>query len=92
MPYTCTLPPFSHFSHHTHIPHPTGLLNQIFNLVYDLDVVSEHCFYSWRDEGTERFGRGNAIISVKTFFDWLENAETESEGEGEEGEEGEETR
>ena len=57
----------------------------MFNLVYDVDVVNELSFYRWRDKGTERFGRGNAVISVKTFFDWLENAETESEGEGEEG-------
>ena len=76
------LPPLAHTSH---TPDSTELLNQMFNLVYDVDVVNELSFYRWRDKGTERFGRGNAVISVKTFFDWLENAETESEGEGEEG-------
>ena len=50
-----------------------------------MDVVSEQSFYSWRDKGTERLGKGNAVISVKTFFDWLESAETESDGEGGEG-------
>ena len=57
----------------------------MFNLVYDVDVVSEQSFYSWRDKGTERLGKGNAVISVKTFFDWLESDETESDGEGGEG-------
>ena len=57
----------------------------MFNLVYDVDVVSEQSFYCWRDKGTERFGKGNAVISVKTFFDWLESAETESDGEGGDG-------
>ena len=57
----------------------------MFNLVYDVEVVSEQSFYSWRDKGTERLGKGNAVISVKPFLDWLESTETASEGEGEEG-------
>lgn len=57
--------------------HP-GLLNAIFNQLYDLEVVGEDAFLQWRDRGTESYGKGNAVISVKTFFDWLE---AESEGE-----------
>ena len=53
----------------------------MFNLVYDVEVVEENVFFWWRDHGTERFGKGNAIQSVKSFFDWLESAETESDGE-----------
>ena len=78
-----TLHPSS--SHITHTPHSTAILLQMFNLLYDLDVVYEHSLYRWRDKGTERFGKGNATTSTAKFFDWLESAETESEGEGEEG-------
>ena len=50
-----------------------------------MDVVYEQSLYSWKDKGTERFGKENAVISVKKFFDWLESPETESYGEEEEG-------
>ena len=56
----------------------------MFNIVYDVDVVSEQVFCGWRDKGTETFGKGKSVISVKIFFDWLECAESESDGEGEE--------
>jgi len=69
------------------LEHPPKLLNNMFNVVYDVDVVSEQVFCGWRDKGTETFGKGNSVISVKTFFDWLDCAETESDGEGVEGEE-----
>jgi len=71
---------------HTHTTR-TELLNNMFNVVYDVDVVSEQVFCGWRDKGTETFGKRNSEISVKTFFDWLDCAETESDGEGGEGEE-----
>ena len=50
-----------------------------------MDVVSEQPFFTWRDEGTELYGKRNAILSVKVLFDWLEGAETESNEEGEDG-------
>ena len=57
----------------------------MFNLLYDVDMVSEQSFFTWRDKGTELYGKRNAILSVKVLFDWLESAETESNEEGEDG-------
>ena len=60
----------------------TELLYQMFNAVYDCEVVGENSCYTWRDhaqEGVE--GKGTAIMSVKAFFDWLESAERESDPE-----------
>ena len=58
----------------------TELLCQMFNAVYDCEVVGENSCYTWRDraqEGVE--GKGTAVMSVKAFFDWLESAERESD-------------
>eukprot|EP00731_Ephydatia_muelleri_P015324 Em0008g1044a len=65
------------------LDHPPKLLYQMFNAVYDCEVVGENSCYTWRDraqEGVE--GKGTAIMSVKGFFDWLESAERESDPEG----------
>ena len=59
----------------------------MFNLVFDVDVVSEQSFYRWRDNGTKRFGKEIAVLSVQMFFDWLESAETDPDEEREEEEE-----
>ena len=45
-----------------------GLLNSIFNQIYDLEIVKEEEFRQWRDQGTERFGKGAAVATVKIFF------------------------
>ena len=47
----------------------------MFNLLFDVDVVSKQVFYGWRDKGTETFGKNSALMSVRTFFDWLGCAE-----------------
>ena len=60
----------------------TELLYQMFNAVYDCEVVGENSCYTWRDraqEGVE--GKSTAVMSVKGFFDWLESAERESDPE-----------
>ena len=51
----------------------------MFNQIYDLDIVGEEVFRRWRDKGTEAFGKGAAVITVKNFFDWLDGGETESD-------------
>ncbi len=49
----------------------------MFNIVHNLEVVEEDVFYAWKDKdmgelkGDELYGRGNAVMSVKGFFDWL---------------------
>ena len=47
--------------------------------MYDAEVVSEDEFYFWEREGTELYGRGNAILSVHSFFQWLKSANYEDE-------------
>ena len=47
------------------------LLYMMFNVIYNLDFVDEKQFYKWRDDDQEMFGKGNAIATVKRFFDWL---------------------
>ena len=55
------------------------MLNHMFNQIYDLEIVGEDMFRKWRDKGTEAYGKGAAVVSVKTFFDWLDSCETESD-------------
>lgn len=57
----------------------TGLLNGMFNQIYDLEIVGEEEFRRWRDKGTENYGKGAAVTTVKSFFDWLDSGETESD-------------
>ena len=57
----------------------TGLLNGIFNQIYDFEIVGEEVFRRWKDKGTEKFGKGAAVTTVKNFFDWLDSGETESD-------------
>ena len=61
------------------IPWYTGLLNNIFNQIYDLEIIKEEEFRQWRDKGVESFGKGTAVATVQNFFDWLDSGEIESE-------------
>ena len=47
------------------------LLDEMFNIVYNTEVVGEDDFLEWYQSGTELYGRGTAVMSVKSFFDWL---------------------
>ena len=49
------------------------LLKEMFNIVYNTEVVNEDEFYTWETQGSEQYGRGNAIMSVKSFFEWLKS-------------------
>lgn len=49
----------------------------MFNLLFDFEVVGEEAFIEWRDNGTEQYGKENAVVSVWSFFEWLESAETD---------------
>ena len=53
----------------------------MFNAIYDLEIVGEDMFRKWRDKGTEQFGKGAAVLTVKSFFEWLDSCETESDDE-----------
>lgn len=61
---------------------PTELLSRIFHILYeDLEIIDEATFIEWRDNGTEAQGKGMAVYSLKDFFQWLENANQESDTE-----------
>ena len=58
---------------------PPELLYDLFYAVYDLELVDESTFYEWKEKGKEPFGKGNAVHSLRPFFDWLGRADPESD-------------
>jgi translation initiation factor 4G len=67
------------------LEHPNKLLHQIFEALYDADVLSEEAFEAWEkcDNPAEQEGKGVAIKSTTQFFTWLREAdEEEDEGLG----------
>ena len=54
-------------------PTTTELLGDMFDIVYNTEVVNEDDLKKWYEEGTELFGRGNAVVSVRSFFEWLQS-------------------
>ena len=54
----------------------------MFNQLYDDDVVSDDTFYHWEESGREDLeGREVALVVAKNFLQWLRSA-GEEEGEG----------
>ena len=52
----------------------------LFLILYsDVELIDETTLHEWRDRGTVQLGKGNAVQSLKDFFDWLEYAEPESD-------------
>jgi translation initiation factor 4G len=56
----------------------TGAISELFDVLYDDDVVSDTTFFRWRDERMfgEQCGRGVAISTLNQFFKWLEEDTT----------------
>ena len=54
----------------------------MFNAVCYCEVVTEDTCYVWRDITQRMEGKGTAVMSVQTFFDWLESAKRGSDPEG----------
>jgi len=52
---------------------PYGVLLQLFNVLYDEEVIREESFNDWRDstDPTAQLGKGVALNSVNSFFKWL---------------------
>jgi len=55
------------------LDHPNGLLQSIFESLYDDDVLSAEAFLAWKEneDPTEQEGKQEAIYSSKQFFSWL---------------------
>ncbi|KAG8175493.1 hypothetical protein JTE90_025507 [Oedothorax gibbosus] len=62
---------------------PSGLLRQIFDILYDDDVITEETFKVWESstDPNESEGKGVAVHSVKSFFTWLRESESGEEPE-----------
>ncbi|KAG7274912.1 hypothetical protein CRUP_036805 [Coryphaenoides rupestris] len=60
---------------------PPNLLRMFFDCLYDEDVISEDAFCRWESsvDPAEQRGKGVALKSVTAFFNWLREAEEESE-------------
>jgi len=54
-----------------------GLIQGIFETLYDCNVVSEEGFTSWTtsDDPSEREGKSVALKSITSFLTWLNEAE-----------------
>lgn len=57
---------------------PKGVLRQIFDILYDDDVITEETFKLWENskDPAEQEGKGVALMSVRGFFTWLREAES----------------
>jgi len=65
--------------------HPKGLIQGIFEILYDSNVVSEEGFETWVniDEPSEREGKALSLKSITSFLTWLKEADPESDQETE---------
>lgn len=63
--------------------HPKGLIQGIFETLYDSNVVSEEGFESWVsvDDPLEREGKAVALKMITSFLTWLKEADPESDQE-----------
>ncbi|XP_047138831.2 uncharacterized protein LOC124814829 [Hydra vulgaris] len=62
----------------TTLHHPIGLAIDLFQELYNHDIISEETFFTWESSKEFPDGKGNTISSVKDFLSWLRKAEEES--------------
>jgi len=65
------------------LEHPNKLLHNVFDVVYDCDLISEDAFLEWEEntDPEEQDGKGVALKSCTQFFQWLKTAEPEDDEE-----------
>lgn len=55
---------------------PKGLMLRMTKNLYDCDIVEEEAFMAWREEiNDEHPGKGNALIAVNEYLNWMKTAE-----------------
>lgn len=60
---------------------PKGMMLRLFMNLYDMEVVEEDVFLKWKEEVNDEYpGKGKALFQVNQWLTWLEEAESESEG------------
>lgn len=59
------------------LEHPNKLLHSIFDVLYEVELISEDAFIDWEEstEVGEQEGKGVALKSCTQFFQWLRTAE-----------------
>ncbi|KAK5935305.1 hypothetical protein CgunFtcFv8_020680 [Champsocephalus gunnari] len=63
---------------------PKGMLLRYFVNFYDMEIIEEEAFLSWKEDVTSEYpGKGKALFQVNQWLTWLETAE-EEESEDEE--------
>ncbi|XP_070770437.1 eukaryotic translation initiation factor 4 gamma 2a [Enoplosus armatus] len=62
---------------------PKGMLLRYFVNFYDMEIIEEEAFLSWKEDVTQEYpGKGKALFQVNQWLTWLETAE-EEESDGE---------
>uniref|UniRef100_A0A3Q3GXE5 Eukaryotic translation initiation factor 4 gamma 2 n=1 Tax=Labrus bergylta TaxID=56723 RepID=A0A3Q3GXE5_9LABR len=62
---------------------PKGMLLRYFVNLYDMEIIEEEAFLSWKEDVTQEYpGKGKALFQVNQWLTWLETAE-EEESDGE---------
>ncbi|KAL3861767.1 hypothetical protein ACJMK2_007788 [Sinanodonta woodiana] len=63
------------------LEHPPGVLRELFDILYDEDIISEDAFIQWEksEDPQEQEGKGVAMKQVVQFFTWLKEAEDDAE-------------
>eukprot|EP00794_Sanderia_malayensis_P015465 gene15465-17049_t len=59
------------------LKHPQGVLESIFHMLYDNDMVASKSFLVWENCKEPPQGKGMALESVKGFLSWLHDPTTE---------------
>lgn len=64
---------------------PKGLILRFFMGFYDFDIAEDAAFKRWREEINDSCpGKGEALVAVNDYLNWLETAESEEDEEEEE--------
>lgn len=61
-----------------------SLVGRLFDILYDLDVVSEEAAAAWKElivTGDDERGKTEALVQTRAWFDWLAEAEEEDDEE-----------
>ncbi|XP_022058239.2 eukaryotic translation initiation factor 4 gamma 2a, partial [Acanthochromis polyacanthus] len=57
---------------------PKGMLLRYFANLYDMEIIEEEGFLSWKEDITQEYpGKGKALFQVNQWLTWLETAEEE---------------
>uniref|UniRef100_A0A7N8XJ00 Eukaryotic translation initiation factor 4 gamma 2 n=1 Tax=Mastacembelus armatus TaxID=205130 RepID=A0A7N8XJ00_9TELE len=58
--------------------YPKGMLLRYFVNFYDMEIIEEEAFLSWKEDITQEHpGKGKALFQVNQWLTWLETAEEE---------------